>query len=129
MDIPAMSATDFLGSYTYKVTQTSRGTIKFAVSNPTSLESGTRIGFPDPNSPYNISLEKYLENPTLYKDAHLVSILSSKTQAQTTGTEGGGDMMEIFTWEEPYEQPWACLKWYPPWPVGLPFLKIVNASR
>jgi hypothetical protein len=129
LDWPAMNVTDFLGSYSYKVSLTTRGTIRVWVDNPTTLESGTRIGVYDPAAQENISLEEYLKNPSLHKDAHLVSILSSKTRDQTTGTEGGGNFEETFTWEEPYQDPWACLRWYPPWPIGLTFLQIMAAGQ
>jgi hypothetical protein len=97
-------------------------------SNRTSLESGTRIAFYDPSAPENISLEEYLSDPALHKDAHIISILKSKTRDETLGSEGGGNMSETFTWEEPYSSLWGCLRWYPPYPIGLPFLKIMNAS-
>ena len=128
LNVPALSVSDFLGSYHYEVSLTSNGSIKFLVTNVTSLESGTRIAFYDPTALENISLEEYISGPTLHKDAHIVSILKSKTRSETLGTMGGGNLSQSFAWQELYNPLWACLRWFPPYPIGLPFLRIMSAS-
>jgi RHS repeat-associated protein len=118
-----LNVSDYLGSYNYNISQTERDTIKFKITNLTSLESGTRLA--PRKSIDDISLEEYWTNPAAYKDRHITSILSSKSQDETGGYEGGGTMEQIFRWEEPYDPLLKCWKWYPPYPVGLEFLKIL----
>jgi RHS repeat-associated protein/CSLREA domain-containing protein len=118
-----LNISDYIGFYSYVGAQTLNGTIKFTIKNDTSLESGTR--FAPRTSPNDISLEEYWSDPTAYKDRHLVSILSSKLRSQTTGLEGGGTSSQIFTWEEIYDPLFKCLNWYPPYPIGLYFLRVL----
>jgi RHS repeat-associated protein len=122
-----LNVTDFIGTYSYNVTLTSRDTIRYEITNRTSLESGTRVA--PSSASLDISLEEYLSDPEAYKDRHIISILTAKDRDQTTGLEGGGNYFQTFTWEEPYNPLLACLRWYPPYPIGLPFINIMPAEN
>lgn len=120
--VPLDSITHFLGTYDYLVTSTSLGTVRFQVDNVTDLSSGTRISAEFGG----VSLEAYRQNPTAYQDRPLLSILEEKPRHETIDPEGGGTMRQTFVWEERYVSWAGCLNWFPPFPIGLMFVEMVE---
>jgi RHS repeat-associated protein len=115
------SITHFLGTYDFEIKLVSSSRVRFVIHNQTDLASGTRI----PGRFSGISLEKYLSNPTAYANRPILSILEAKDRSFTIGREGGGSFEQTFIWDEQFLPKFARSRWFPPWPFGLPFVKLL----
>ena len=125
---PPLNITHFLGTFDCRITRSSSNKVGFRIQNVTDLASGSRIppilGGVDPNVRRDwTSVEKVLEEHPFLWPAPLMtivdffpvlSILEPKTREETggfLGLEGGGEMKQVFVWQEQY---FACA--LPSWP-------------
>jgi hypothetical protein len=108
------SITHFLGSFEYRVTRDG-DRLRIWVRNVTDRASGTRIPLRFPDAAHPLSLEELLtQKPELTRrpflevlaipEFGLVSLLQSKTRAETRDDlgEGGGVLVQTFEWTERY---------------------------
>jgi hypothetical protein len=118
---------DFIGGYDWDVYQTSKGTVRFEISDTKDLVSGTRINF-SRSGTLDISIEEYLQNPQKYNRSgsqvpnlafsfdwgqyNIISVLSEKSTRSRNPDHmsglGGGTVSYLYAWEEAYEPSWAC---------------------
>jgi hypothetical protein len=99
-----------MGSFWYQVKTVGSDRIGFRIDNDMTLESGSHIAFrfrPEYAKTVEdlIAQDPGLENTPLYllvADTRykLISILSSRTRAETVGSQGGGSLYQTFTWTE-----------------------------
>lgn len=119
------SITHFIGSFDYSVTQEG-DRVRFVIHNKTDRSSGTHIPLRFPEGGYTYSIEELVRQEPLLADAFLfevihsgkypiISILESKSRAETGPGEGGGDFTQMFTWTERKLE----LTELPPWPTYL----------
>jgi RHS repeat-associated protein len=110
LDVQSISIpiTHFLGSFIYQVKKLPDGRVGFRIDNDTTLESGTHFVFRFPPE-YRGSVEQLIQlQPELgkkpleeiAKEYNVISILSPRTREMTSGSMGGGNMYQTFTWTE-----------------------------
>jgi len=107
-DLSGVPVPAFLGSFLYQVKSLDNGRIGFRIDNDTTLESGTHIAGRKP-SEFSGSVEDLIEadpskanQPVLQLIANndIISIVSSRARDKTSGTMGGGNFYQTFTWTE-----------------------------
>jgi RHS repeat-associated protein len=115
--------THFLGSFWYQVIKLSNDRVGFRIDNDTTMESGTHIRGRYKDEGFTGSVEEYIfENPSkaneplskVINESDVISILPPRSRANTTGSNGGGDMYQTFTWSEKYDE---CIKQLMPWHI------------
>ena len=118
-----------MGSFDYRIQPSWNGRLSFWISNRTERASGSHfIGRFEPY--YQGSLEELVKlRPelrgkvveTVISQYNVISVLKAKTRTETIGDEGGGKMVQTFTWSE---NNLGCLDSI--WPLYLQFLDIGN---
>lgn len=106
----SLPISSFLGSFWYQVVPLPNGRIGFRIDNDTTMESGTHIAGryrPD----YRGSVKELIDaDPSLgnrsisevIRSRDVISILPRQSRDGTSGSFGGGDMYQTFTWTEAY---------------------------
>jgi RHS repeat-associated protein len=106
----SLSLSFVMGSFWYQIKAVGSNRIGFRIDNDMTLESGSHIAFrfrPE----YAQTVEDLItQDPGLKKTPlylliaderyELISILSSRTRAETVGSQGGGSLYQTFTWTE-----------------------------